>query len=125
VLEAAGLDPGVPTDGLRRPIFSELDRRWGNAKEEPRPLVAVSDERMRAFVPVRDPSESELYDAVADRMEQEDIADERADEVKQYQTIAESYFEDDEPPWGVTAGTVELEEMELNQLRALGYRVEN
>jgi arylsulfatase A-like enzyme len=123
VLEAAGLDPGVPIEGLTRPIFSELDRRWGNAKEDPNPLVSVTDERVRAFIAVNDPDSDELYDIATDRMEQEDLADERVDDVAAYRTIVERYREDNEPPWGVTPGTVELEEMQLNQLRALGYKV--
>ena len=35
------------------------------------------------------------------------------------------YLADDQPPWGVAAGTVELEDMQLNQLKALGYRIDN
>jgi arylsulfatase A-like enzyme len=125
ILESAGLDPGTPTEELRRPVFSEIDRRWGNGKEDPIPLVSVSDERMRAFIPMNNPEHAELYDAVADRMEQTDLAKERADDLAAYLAIAERYREDTEPPWGVTAGTVELEEMQLNQLRALGYKVEH
>lgn len=123
VLKAAGLDPGTATDGLTRPIFSEIDRRWGNAKEDPNPLVSITDERMRVFIPVGDPDSAELYDIATDRMEQENLADERVDEVATYRTMVERYRENNEPPWGVTPGTVELEEMQLNQLRALGYKV--
>jgi hypothetical protein len=39
--------------------------------------------------------------------------------------LAEKYLADDQPPWGVAPGTVELEEMQLNQLKALGYKIEN
>jgi len=125
VLEAAGLDPGVDTDTLRRPIFAEIDRKWGNAKEEPRPIVGDGDERTRAFVQINDPDSVELYDAVADRMEQTDLAEEHPDEAASYRSAAERYHETTQPPWGAAAGTVELEEMQLNQLRALGYKVEN
>jgi hypothetical protein len=37
--------------------------------------------------------------------------------------VADSYFESRPPPWGTDAPTVELDEMEMNQLRALGYGV--
>jgi len=125
VLEAAGLEPGVETDALRRPVFSELDRKWGNAKEEPRPLVAVTDERVRAFVPFDESESVEIYDAVADPMEQTDLADERPEAVEAYRSTAEAYRKENQPPWGVDAGSVELEEMQLNQLRALGYKIDN
>ena len=38
--------------------------------------------------------------------------------------VANSYFESRLPPWGTDAPTVEFDEMEMDQLRALGYGVQ-
>jgi len=35
----------------------------------------------------------------------------------------ERYRRDSEPPWGVESPKIEIDELRLNQLRALGYRV--
>ena len=67
---------------------------------------------------------AELYDRVEDPAERENLAAEREDELQHYRGLAEAYLADDEPPWGVRAGVVELGEMQLNQLKALGYHVE-
>jgi hypothetical protein len=33
------------------------------------------------------------------------------------------YLNDSEPPWEAESPTIEVDELRLNQLRALGYRV--
>ncbi len=38
--------------------------------------------------------------------------------------VSDSYFESRPPPWRTDAPTIELDEMEMNQLRALGYGVQ-
>jgi len=125
VLDVGGAKSVPPTDGLRRPIFAQLDRRWGNAKAVPDPLVLVSDERVSVFIPLKDRESAELYDKTSDRMEQTNLALDRPEELASYLALADDYLAADEPPWGAAAGTVELEEMQLNQLKALGYRIEN
>ena len=59
-----------------------------------------------------------------DRLEQTNLAKERPEDLAAYRSLAESYLAADEPPWGTAAGTVELDELELHQLKALGYRME-
>lgn len=124
ILEAGGAKSAPRTDGLRRPIFAEIDRRWGNTKQPPDPLVSVTDERMRMFFPVKQPADAELYDQVNDRLEQTNLAEERPEELATYRTLAEGYLAADEPPWGTSPGIVELDELELHQLKALGYRMD-
>ena len=124
ILEAGGAKSAPRTDGLRRPVFAELDRKWGNTKQPPDPLVSVSDERMRMFFPVKNPENSELYDQATDRPEQTNLAAERPEELAAYRTLAEGYLAADAPPWGTAVGIVELDELELHQLKALGYRME-
>ena len=38
--------------------------------------------------------------------------------------LAEEYLDSPDPPWGSGPVEVELDDMEINQLRALGYAVE-
>jgi len=124
ILEAGGAKSAPRTDGLRRPVFAEIDRRWGSAKQDPDPLVSVSDERMRMFFPVKNPENAELYDRATDRLEQTNLAKELPEDLAAYRSLAEGYLAADESPWGTPAGVVELDEMELHQLKALGYRME-
>lgn len=123
ILAAGGAPSASDAEGLERPIFAELDRRWGNGQSEPNPLVGVTDEQVRVFVPLNAPEEAELYDWATDPTEQNDQAAERAEEVANYREMATRYVADDDPPWGVNAGTIEIDEMQLNQLKALGYRI--
>lgn len=125
VLAAGGASPAVETNGLERPIFAEIDRRWGKGQLEANPLVGVTDDQVRVFVPLHRPENAEFYDWATDPTEQNDLAGERPDEVARYIEMTNRYVADENPPWGVTAGTVEIEEMQLNQLKALGYRIEN
>jgi arylsulfatase A-like enzyme len=125
VLAAGGVSSESGPEGLERPIFAELDRGWGNANMDPNPLVGVTDGQVRAFIPMNDPEKAELYDWATDPTEQNDQAGERADEIVNYREMAARYLADDAPPWGVGVNTIEIDEMQLNQLKALGYRIEN
>jgi len=125
ILAAGGAPAESDPQGRERPIFAELDRAWGNGQADPNPLVGVTDDQLRAFIPINDPEKAEIYDWATDPGEQNDQAGERADEVAKFVEMATRYVSDDDPPWGVAAGTIEIEEMQLNQLKALGYRIGN
>lgn len=125
ILEAGGASSRPSMEGLVRPVFAQLDKSWGEPKKNPDPLVSVVDDRVRLIFRVKRPDEIELYDRSADPDDQHDVAAERADELARYRALAEAYLEDDAPPWEVDAGTVEIDEMQLNQLRALGYHLEH
>jgi len=77
------------------------------------------------FISAAAPESAEFYDSATDPMEQTNLAADRPEDLATYRTLTERYLADDEPPWGVAAGTVEIEEMQLNQLKALGYRIEH
>jgi arylsulfatase A-like enzyme len=124
VLAAGGATSVPTTEGLVRPIFAEIDRRWGNGKFDPKPLVGVTNDQERVFIPMYAPEKAEMYDWSTDPTEQVDQAAERSEDLAVYREMVERYIEREEPPWGTSAGTVELEEMQLNQLKALGYRIE-
>jgi arylsulfatase A-like enzyme len=115
---------GEPTDGSdARPVFAHLDRRWGAPKKESDPLVSMTDGSLRLLLPVNDPRRIELYDLAADPGEQRNVADARSEERERMAQAARAHFERGRFPWGAPPGVVELDELRLNQLRALGYVV--
>jgi len=103
--------------------FAYLDLTWGQTKREPHPLVSVSSGRYRFFHQPTQPESSELYDHEADPREQHDIAAEQPEVAARLREEAEAHLESDPAPWG-EASVVELDDMMLNQLRALGYKIE-
>ncbi|MDH3519842.1 MAG: sulfatase-like hydrolase/transferase [Myxococcales bacterium] len=103
--------------------FAQLDRTWGRAGTEPAPLVAVREGSYRLIHDVRDPSADELYDLAADPQEFEDIAAQSPELTARLAAVARRHFERD-TAWPGGAPRVELDDMSLRQLRALGYAVE-
>jgi arylsulfatase A-like enzyme len=121
ILRAGGVAQEVPPELESRPIFAQLDQRWGAPREKPAPLVGVADGDLRLFLPATRPEQAELFDRATDPAEKVDLREQRPEEVARLRAIAEAYLENDESPWGAQAKQVELDEMRLNQLRALGY----
>jgi arylsulfatase A-like enzyme len=143
IFELIGLDPREETDGISRvpeilaavsgesESFSEtigvahLDETWGQrAASESRYRLGVSEGSYRYLLRSQAPGEDtepieELFDAATDRDELNNIASSNPEIVKRLRAVAESHLAA-EPVWG-EAPTRELDELELNQLRALGY----
>ena len=112
------------SDGVGpRALFSHLDRRWGRSRKESDPLVAVSDGSLRLFLPLNAPERAELYDHATDLGEQKNLAGERTAERDRLAQEARSHVEQSKIPWGEAPSQIELDELRLNQLRALGYVV--
>jgi hypothetical protein len=65
----------------------------------------------------------ELFDRREDELERRDVFAQHPDVVESLRELAKRYLESPAGPWGVETPTIELDEMELNQLRALGYEV--
>ena len=142
VLDLIGLEAPPATDGHslvpeilaaargesspngERTGVAHLDQHWSQEEGPPRPTVAVVDGAFR-YVRVQLPRggavAEQLFDASSDPRELEDLADEQPEALSRLRTIADAYLATT-PPWDETP-TVEIDEMELNQLRALGYAV--
>jgi hypothetical protein len=86
-------------------------------------MVAVNQGRWRLVFRSQVPEESELYDKLQDPREQFDIAADRPEVADELNEMAVGYLESPPPPWGDESLTIEMDEMEMNQLRALGYGV--
>ncbi len=140
VLDLVGLPPLPGADGVslvplimaaargetdpsfRRPGIAHLDRRWGTPDVSD-PLVSVTEGDKRLFWQAKRPAQSRLFDLTADPGEKTNVYDPEDPEAQRLVEVARKYYEEAESPWGVTPEQVELDELRLNQLRALGYMV--
>ena len=77
----------------------------------------------RLFWQAKRPAQSRLFDLAADPGEKTNVYNPEDPEAQRLVEVARKYYEEAESPWGVTPEQVELDELRLNQLRALGYMV--
>jgi len=122
ILAAAGRGPAPEPV----PVFAHLEQGWGLPVDPQTPMVSVIDEGHR-FVQLSRRGETvleELFDSTADPAELRNVLSENSETGEFMQALVDDYFESRPAPWGGAAPEVELDEMELNQLRALGYKVD-
>jgi len=142
VLELAGLPPLPDTDGQSLVpqitaaaagaseadadgvAIAHLDQSWGRAQQKPQPMIAFNEGRWRLIYRAHAPQTSELYDKWQDPREQRNVAEDWPEVLEDLTAKAEAYLASRPPPWGDDSPTVEIDEMQLNQLRALGYGVQ-
>ena len=113
---------GEPAPGPDPTGIAHIDQNWGQRNLPPAPNVAVRDGKLRYVRVPDDPKPLEqLFDIDGDPKEIADRASERPDDVARLRAIADGYLATS-PHWGA-APRREIEDFELNQLRALGYAV--
>lgn len=122
ILAAGGLAAPEPPASLERPVVSHMDQTWG-ARGFSREIVSVTDREARVMVHLKDRSKNEFYDWSSDPGEQQNRFAENSATAREMVERADAYLEAAKPPWGVESPTVEIDELQLNQLRALGYKV--
>jgi arylsulfatase A-like enzyme len=120
IVAAAGGETSPDGDGV---AFAQIDQAWGRTREGPQPMVAVNQGQWRLMFRAGFPERTELYDKWADPREQRNIAGEQPEVTEALKERAVGYLNSPPPPWGEDAPSVEIDEMQLNQLRALGYGV--
>jgi arylsulfatase A-like enzyme len=103
--------------------FAQIDQAWGRSQEGPRPMVAVNEGRWRLMFRAGFPERTELYDKSTDPREQRNIVHRRPEVTQRLRERAVAYLKSPPPPWGEDTPSVEIDEMKMNQLRALGYGV--
>ena len=121
ILAATRGDPG-PEEAA--PAYAHLDQTWGRRTQQPAPTVAVTKEGFR-YVMTLDSggrTHAELFDGSRDALERSNVLEEQPEVATRLRDLAEGYLEN-EPPWESGTPTLELDEIQLNQLRALGYAV--
>ncbi len=124
VLEAGGEAPGADAERLERPVFSQLARGWGTPKTGDRPLVSVTWRGKRLIARLDRPERVELYDHALDPAETNDLYRDDPQAAEPLLALVERYRADAKPSWDAPPREVELDELRLNQLRALGYAIE-
>jgi len=105
--------------------FAHLDRTWGQRALEPAPTVAVVDGGFRYMrTPQRGGGQvtEELFDLTADPAELHDVGPQNPAVLERLRAMADAYLAQ-QPPWQSGAPSLEIDEMQLQQLRALGYQV--
>ncbi|MCA9505995.1 MAG: sulfatase [Spirochaetaceae bacterium] len=120
---ARGEAPAPDSTEAIGPTIAHLDQSWGMRKQQPRPTVAIVEGPLR-YVQSLEPSGvvvEQLYDASDDPGELADVFAARPDDAGRMRELANAYLEE-KPPWGETRD-LDLDEIQLNQLRALGYQL--
>jgi arylsulfatase A-like enzyme len=134
LLELVGISgPTSPADGVSQVArilgteapttttqIAHIDRAWARKLDQSRAHVSLSSGAHRLLY---DGPHAALYDVTTDPWEQTDIASEHPELVDRLRGLAESYLAAT-PPWQGGTPRVELDDMQLGQLRALGYVVD-
>jgi len=118
-LSGEALDDGGGT------AIADLDQNWARRDSEPLRTIAVVEDTFR-YVRVEKaggnrPTEM-LFDARDDPREMRNRAADEPETLERLRAAADDYYETT-PSWG-EAPTREISELELNLLRALGYKLE-
>jgi arylsulfatase A-like enzyme len=111
---------GEPTVGEDVFAFAHLDQTWGQDGKEPVPQVAVTQGSDRLVVKHGAVVTEELFDRRDDHFETRNVLSASPEVANRLREQMRLYMEL-EPPWSGDVPTIKLDEMELNQLRALGY----
>ncbi len=123
VLAAGGA--GEVGELQERPVFAQLVRGWGRPKAaHPVSLVSVTDRHLRLLATLEGDAPPRLYDRAADPTEQRDLAASDPVAARRLRALVDQYAKDARMSWGVPPREVELDELRLNHLRALGYVIE-
>lgn len=103
---------------------AHLDRGWGKKGVEAVPVVAIRDGNFRLVHDSESPESDRLFNVATDPGEFRDVAQSFDGIVKILRARVDRYLEQT-APWEGGAPEVELDDMHLRQLRALGYSVED
>jgi arylsulfatase A-like enzyme len=135
ILDLAGLPPLPETDGVSLvslveavakgeavetpKALSYLDQNWGLIERDPAPLFGLRDDGKRLLFRPKVPEALEIYDLASDPAEKRNLRTTPPEWAEPFKTELQSKIA--QPvPWG-EAAEVSINEMQRNQLRALGY----
>jgi arylsulfatase A-like enzyme len=116
---------GEPAPAGSEVAIAHIERRWGQPVDQKTPTVAISEDGLR-YVAIHGPHsrriQEQLFDARSDPRELRDVLAERPEDTARLRALATEYLKSP-PVWDAAPPTLELDEIQLNQLRALGYAV--
>ena len=104
--------------------FSHLDQRWGTPDVPASATISLTEGPYRyVSTPVGAGRRlEELFSSEGDRLEARNLARENPELLLRFRESVRAHVEDSAPsPWGVEVETLDVDEINLDQLRALGY----
>ena len=120
---AAARGEQVANDG--NTAIAHLDQNWGQREMPVAPTVAIVEDSFRYVMTARGTENKaleQLFDASDDPRELKEISQAQPEVTSQLRETALQYLRQ-APPWEESAPDLEMDEMQLNQLRALGYKI--
>jgi arylsulfatase A-like enzyme len=105
------------------PRYAHIDQNWARTGQPERPMISVSEGNLRLLIGASAGGRGQLFDRSTDPREQTDLSEEQPETLEHMKQLAKTYLEST-APWDA-APEVGIGEEELQQLRALGYSVEN
>ena len=120
---AAGLNSEVESSEGTAYRFAQLDANWAKLSQPELPLVAIEDDRWRLLYNGAAEGRVQLFDRSIDPGELVNVASGNPDVVKRLQAELEAYLGNRSAPWGGEAPVMEIDEMQLQHLRAIGYGI--
>lgn len=103
--------------------FAMLDRNWGRVGEDLDLVMAVREGPLRLVHHPTKPEEDKLYNIELDPMEMRNLASEQPKSMEEMTRLADEHTKQ-APAWQGGAPEVEIGEMHLRQLRAIGYVID-
>ena len=113
---------GQPPPDVDRTAIAHLDQTWGQRTSKPQNTVAVAEGDLR-YVRVEERGHpiEQLFDSRVDPKELVEVSKDEPEAMERLRERADAYLKVT-PEWG-DAPERDINELELNQLRALGYAV--
>ncbi len=105
--------------------LAHLDQNWGKRAMPASPTVAVSEGSYRYVMQWHSPqyrAVEQLFDSRDDARELRNLIDVQPEVMARLREKAQQYLQQ-QPPWKEAPPDLEMDEMQLNQLRALGYKL--
>jgi arylsulfatase A-like enzyme len=106
--------------------FAYLDQFWGQRTKARVPTVSIVEGPLRyvwTASPQGRPATEELFDASSDPGELHSVLTERPEDAERLRAAVQEHLETELVPWAADRPSLEINELELNQLRALGYQL--
>jgi arylsulfatase A-like enzyme len=117
---------GEALPARERPAIAHLDRHWGQRQRAAAPHVALIDGDFRFFYTshLDGRPKLELFDSSKDPDALQNVVGEHPEAAERMRSLVRTYLDHSpDPPWGDAAPPLEIDEIQLNQLRALGYQI--
>jgi len=126
LIEAAA--SGEPTSDearelAERSLFSQLDLSWGKVDTPSDPLIAIIKDGHRAIARLNVDQARWLYDHEVDPLERENLAPTQTEKYDAFRAEMDAFLAEGQES-AVETVDIELDQMRLHQLRALGYVIE-